>query len=563
MAEKDVKLDFVLGAVDKFSGPFKRFNDVVGAAAGEIRKFKAVAKGVGDAAGITRLTASFQGMGSALGGVRSAAGGFVNTLSSGAGKLSLLLGAAGGGFLGLSKSVAESAENMGIFAAKAGVGVEAFQKLAYGAGFSNIQTEEFGAMLGKLGNTITSVATGNKDMAAAFKAAGVSVKTSGGQLKTADQVMVELADTFASMRDGPEKTALAIKLFGEEGVKLIPFLSQGSAGIRALGADAEKLGIVFKADAAAAGGDFNKTLGDVKYALQGLGNTIGQEVLPIAQDLLGRLKDWITANRELIGQNVKAWVQGFAERLPELIQAGRKVLDGLGRAVDWLGSLSDALGGADRMLGVVAAVLAVPLVAALGSATGAFLSFGLAIMTTPVGWILGAAALIAGAAYEIYKHWDDLPGFFKGLWDGVKNNIAVRAFLALFAPVVDLAGSIYEAWSVLSQAIPKLWESITGGLKSFVDKVSGLVPAWLRDWFSSGDDQKTLVVETRGQAALPSGPPAGAALAAQAAGNTTTTQRSRADVFFHGQGLDVSSGPAVPGVNYYSQNKLGQWRSAE
>jgi hypothetical protein len=50
------------------------------------------------------------------------------------------------------------------------------------------------------------------------------------------------------MPDGARKSAIALKLFGLEGAKLIPFLNEGAKGIQAFEDEAARLGIVFSDD---------------------------------------------------------------------------------------------------------------------------------------------------------------------------------------------------------------------------------------------------------------------------------------------------------------------------
>jgi hypothetical protein len=46
--------------------------------------------------------------------------------------------------------------------------------------------------------------------------------------------LLEVANAFQKMPDGARKSAIALKLFGLEGAKLIPFLNEGAKGIQAL-----------------------------------------------------------------------------------------------------------------------------------------------------------------------------------------------------------------------------------------------------------------------------------------------------------------------------------------
>lgn len=58
----------------------------------------------------------------------------------------------------------------------------------------------------------------------------------------------------------------------------------------------------------------------------------------------------------------------------------------------------------------------------LGAASAAMGTLGATIAATPIGWIIGAIALLAGAAYLIYKNWEPIKKFFGDLWDGIVDR---------------------------------------------------------------------------------------------------------------------------------------------
>ncbi len=59
-------------------------------------------------------------------------------------------------------------------------------------------------------------------------------------------------------------------------------------------------------------------------------------------------------------------------------------------------------------------------VSGMRAALVAVRSFSRALLTTPIGWI-GLA--VAGAALLIYKFWKPISGFFRGLWQGLKEGL--------------------------------------------------------------------------------------------------------------------------------------------
>lgn len=508
MAKEQAKLDVLIGAIDRFSGPFKAFDQRLKSAGDGLQQFNAQAKALGNATGFSRLQGSIGNVGSSLSNVGAQGQRLLGSLSGGIMKLTALFGVAGGGILGMAASVGAAGENAGIMASKAGVALESFQKLAYGASFSNLQADEFAVMLGKLGNQSLQAATGNKELAASFKLAGVNVKNSNGTLKNADQIMLELADTFAAMQDGGAKTALAVKILGEEGLKLLPFLSQGSEAIRKMGKDAENLNIVFDKNASESSANFNRALGDAKFAMQGLGNAIMIDALPVIQELLGEFKGWVVANRQLIGQNVRGWIEGFAKRLPEILQTGRDIVSGIGTLCQWLGTLSDALGGADKLFMVITGVMAGPLLGAIWSVGGAIISLGAAILATPIGWFIGIVAGLIWAGNAIYKNWDKVSAFFSAFGAGLKE-----AF-----------GEIPQVFADLGTAFSEL---LSEWKNTFTNFFSGFIPDGIKNLFSGFGGSGPKVSFDGGL-----GPPAGAAAlqAASAGVNSTTTTVERSEV---------------------------------
>src|SRR3546814_14700800 len=104
----------------------------------------------------------------------------------------------------------------------------------------------------------------------ALQALGVAATDAHGQIRPTEQVLLDLAEKFADMPDGADKAALAIKLFGREGLNLIPFLTQGREGITALMEEAPRLGLVMPEDVARASEVFNDTLTRLSAIFEGV-----------------------------------------------------------------------------------------------------------------------------------------------------------------------------------------------------------------------------------------------------------------------------------------------------
>lgn len=219
-------------------------------------------------------------------------------------------------------------------------------------------------------------------------------------------------------------------------------------------------------------------------------------------------------------------------------------LKSLGRrasvALKRLGGL--AASGAARALSAVAAsatglsgVLAGALTKGIGIARLAIIGLGRALMSNPIGLVVGA---IAGAAYLIYTHWRPISQWFSRLWDSVTSvfsaawrgiidtldRIMARARTVIENPWQAIrtifewspAGLVWKAWSGLfalpgrlfdrlgesfTEAFPGLSNTISdqfGGIfriasgwyDRIADKFSGIGDLWDKavGWMGSDDD---------------------------------------------------------------------------
>jgi hypothetical protein len=222
--------------------------------------------------------------------------GSVDGLLAGIGIASL-----GAGLVSVVKSAADFADEMGKVAQKVGVTTESLSGLKYAADLSDVSFESLQQGLKKISSNAFEAADGNKALAADFKRLGVEVQTSTGALKSSDQILLEIADGFANLKDGSEKTALAVKLLGKSGVDLIPFLNAGAAGIKDLTTEAALFGQIVSKDTARAAEEFNDNLTKIQKATSGLTIELGNRLIP---SLSNATTEMVTAIKE--GRNLEA-----------------------------------------------------------------------------------------------------------------------------------------------------------------------------------------------------------------------------------------------------------------
>ena len=202
------------------------------------------------------------------------------------------------------KSQIDAADEMGKAASKAGITTESLSALAYAAELSGSSQDEMTASLAKLSRQMQEAATGSASAQSAFASIGVSVTDASGQLKTADQVFAEIAQRFAEMPDGVQKTSAAIEIFGKSGANLIPTLNSGATGLKEMADEAQRLGIVMSKETAEAAAQFNDNITRLQTTFSGIVMQITKSVLPGLNDLttyfLNVARDVGVANAALI-----------------------------------------------------------------------------------------------------------------------------------------------------------------------------------------------------------------------------------------------------------------------
>ncbi len=144
-------------------------------------------------------------------------------------------------------------------------------------------------------------AIGMKSASAVMNELGVQVRDADGHIRPLNQLILDTADGFKRMADGPEKTAAAVALFGKSGADLLPVLNQGSEGIKELEATAKRLGLTLTGDNMAAVKQYSLAHKDMNEAFEGLKLTLGTALMPILAELAKNGRDFaVDLNETLI-----------------------------------------------------------------------------------------------------------------------------------------------------------------------------------------------------------------------------------------------------------------------
>jgi len=192
------------------------------------------------------------------------------------------------GLIAIVKETAEYAEQMEVAAQKTGMGVEQLQAFRFAAEQSEVSFEA--VMIGAkfLSKAFSGLAEA-KGAAEALTALKITAKDTTGGMRPLHDLLMDIADKFQQMRDGPEKAALAVALFSRSGTELIPVLNMGRAGILALEKQAHDLGIVLNTETARAAAELADEFTLLEKTFTGLKFSIARELIPTFSNLLLQL----------------------------------------------------------------------------------------------------------------------------------------------------------------------------------------------------------------------------------------------------------------------------------
>lgn len=235
------------------------------------------------------------------------------------------------------RSTINTADELTKSAQKFGIPVEELSRMKHAADLSGVSLETLGKGMQRLSRNMFDAEMGLKAPQRAFDALGISIRNTDGTMKTSSEIMTEVAGRFSTMKDGVEKTALAMTLFGRAGAELIPMFNSGAEGLAAMMAEADALGITLDEKTGRAAEAFNDNLTRIGRVKDGLILKITAQMLPTLEMLSVKFLG-VANNGELIEHMASGVVKalGFiansVAQVAILSQRLRVELAGLGEA---------------------------------------------------------------------------------------------------------------------------------------------------------------------------------------------------------------------------------------
>lgn len=411
--------------VDKNSEAYRTVQREIIEADSKLKHFKSELRQIGNA----NLKAAAEQV-KQLGSNLEEAGRKMQGLSAAAGVVAGALGA-------LAVKSGQWADDLNTMSKQYSLSTGELQKYSAAADLVDVSTETIAKSHVKLERSMLSASKGTGASAEAFEALGVKVTNADGSLRDSDAVWQDTIAALGQLENETERDAYAMQLMGKSATDLNPLIEDGGETYKRVAETFEKYGLDY----------------------------VDQETLDKANefnDLLDTMK--------MVGlvtlQNLGAELAGY------LVPALEKVVEWVGKAAQWLSSLSPEV---LTIIGVVAAVVAglAPVLIILGKlATGISAIINLVGvvgpiiggLAGPVGIAIAIIAALVAIGVVLYKNWDKI----KAKAIELKDRL-VTAFN-------DLKAKVTATFNAIKDAIVKPIQTAFDKFKAIVDKIKGFFP---------------------------------------------------------------------------------------
>ena len=365
-----------------------------------------------------------------------------------------------------AKDNLDAADAMSKLSQRTGVAAPTLDKFRKVAELSDTSIEGLGKGFKTLASNMYDAQTkGTGPAADAFNKLGIQVADANGKLRASDEVMLDVADRFKAMQDGPEKAALAADIFGAKlGDELIPLLNSGGDAVRNMGTSLTQ----DFADKAAA---FNDRLETMQEKFGDLALRITEALLPAFESIVGGVEGLLTAF-----QGLPAPVQGFIAAfagLSAIALVFAPVISALTAIGPLLGGLVAAIGPIISVIGTLGTTLVAVFGAGPLAIVGLVVAAGVAIYAfrDQIGQAFQAIGQIFMDAAKWYKNTfiDPVLNLGRGLLQGL-GEIFNRIGEAIKAPIQTAIGFIRSI-------VNGMLQGIAGAINGVVNSINRIINA--------------------------------------------------------------------------------------
>jgi len=245
---------------------------------------------------------------------------------------------AAGAFSRYIKGAVDQADAFGKLSRQTGIAADTLQSYVNAGKLAGVEQTAIDKGLARLASSIREADQGVATYLDSFKALGISVRDTQGDLKSTEQIFGEISDRFKDMPAGTTKAALAMELFSRQGRKLIPLLDEGSDALK-------EWNYQTSAEFAQNAEYFNDQLTKIGFGFDGFRKQLTDKALPALNSIAEVFREVLSTESDWSGffKVVNVGLRGIAG----FVFATAKLIDELGRSLMDLIEIAKKLGKGD------------------------------------------------------------------------------------------------------------------------------------------------------------------------------------------------------------------------
>lgn len=363
----------------------------------------------------------------------------------------------------MAVAAGEFADELLTTSAQTGISAKRLQEWDYAARFIDTDVSTMTSSMAKMVKQMGMAATGSKASAANFKRLGVDIYDSNGKLRDSEAVFADAIDALGKIGSESERDAKAMMIFGKSAQELNPLIKAGGDQLRALGQEAQQMGVVMSDSALDAMGAFDDSMQRAQAAAGGMKNAIATNVIPAFQPLVetatsamskvtralvdgiqpGEIQKLVGEIMGILSSVTKRLTGMLAEALPVIMQAISAIINGIVQTLPQL--LNQLLPAAMNLLQ--------SLLNAVMQNLDPLINFAVKLIMQLANFLIKNIPTLIQAASKILL----------GLVDGLIQNIP-QLVPAAIQMIVQLAVGLVQAIPQLMARLPEIVAAIIKGL---------------------------------------------------------------------------------------------------
>lgn len=246
----------------------------------------------------------------------------------------------GKGLYDMGVNSAKYADDVMVMSTQFGLSTDTIQEFQYMAELTDTSLETITGSLSKLTKNMQTASKGTGDTYEAFKALGVSITDSNGQLRDSEDVFNDVIDALGQMDNQTQADAYAMQIFGKSAMELNPLISAGSDAINEYAQEAHEMGYVLDNDTLTALGDLDDSMQRSQNALNAVKNQIGQALAPVIADITEAFVEWAqSVDWKAVGETIKTVLGAIGKAINVLIPIVKDIIGWAGKAVSAIAAI--------------------------------------------------------------------------------------------------------------------------------------------------------------------------------------------------------------------------------